>query len=258
MLQFRFILLFCPMLLFSPVLRPQNYVMIKGTVYNLRGELLVGAHAHNISKSYGTFTDFSGTFSLIMDSNDTLKVSMVGYKPFIYRIPDNLNALNYSLKVTLMNDTLIITGPEIRPYPATYPEFRHEFVTMRTPAEKIVKQMNLPTKPYRKKYENPDGGLLLPGPFTLLYDNFSKEAKQKKKMAAILSKTELRNKFLEIISAETLRIRYHCQSDEDIDDILAMCGISREYLRNVPHYMVAERIDQCGKKWKEMKEKNEE
>ncbi|MBW6489772.1 MAG: carboxypeptidase-like regulatory domain-containing protein [Lentimicrobium sp.] len=229
--------------------------MIKGTVYNLRGELLVGAHAHNISKSYGTFTDFSGTFSLIMAGKDSLKVSMVGYKPFFFRIPQNLNSLNYSLKITLLNDTLIITGPEIRPYPATYQDFRQEFITMRTPAEKIVKQMNLPTQPYRRKYENPDGGLLLPGPISLLYDNFSKEAKQKKKMAAIMSKTELRNKFLEIISAETLKIRYNCQSDEDIDNLLMTCGISKELLMSLPHYIIADRVDKCGKNWQQMNAK---
>lgn len=238
---------------FSGTVNSQNYLMIKGSVFNLRGESMVGAHAINLTRNYGTFTDFSGQFSLILAKNDSLKVSMIGYKPFIFKIPENLNALNYSLNITLLTDTLIISGPEIRPYPATYPEFRQEFISMRTPEEKIIKAMNLPTKPFRKKYENPEGGLLLPGPFSLIYDNFSKEAKQKKKMAAIYSKNNLRKKFLEVILLETLTIRYQCETDEDIDDLLQFCGIDLQMLRFSPQYIIAKRIDECGPEWQRKK-----
>jgi hypothetical protein len=231
----------------------QNYLMIKGSVFNLRGESLVGAHAINISRNYGTFTDFSGHFTLILAKNDSLKVSMIGYKPFTLKIPENLNALNYSLNITLLTDTLIISGPDIRPYPATYAEFRQEFVTMQTPEEKITKAMNLPTEPFRRRYENPEGGLLLPGPFSLIYDNFSKEAKQKKKMAAIQSKNNLRKKFLEIVLLETLAIRYQCETDQDVDDLLQFCGVDMQMLKSTPQYIIAKRIDECGPEWKRRK-----
>lgn len=249
----RSLLILIMIVTFSGTVNSQNYLMIKGSVFNLRGESLVGAHAINLTRNYGTFTDFSGHFSLILAKNDSLKVSMVGYKPFILKIPQNLTALNYNLNITLLTDTLIISGPEIRPYPATYPEFRQEFITMRTSEEKIIKAMNLPKEPFRRKYENPEGGLLLPGPFSLIYDNFSKEAKQKKKMAAIYSKNNLRKKFLEIILQETLTIRYQCETDEDVDDLLQFCGIDMQLLKSTPQYIIAKRIDECGSEWKRVK-----
>ena len=249
-----FILILIIIVTFSGTVKSQNYLMVKGSVFNLRGESLVGAHAINLTRKYGTFTDFSGHFSLILAKNDSLKVSMIGYKPFILKIPENLNALNYSLNITLLTDTLIISGPDIRPYPATYAEFRQEFITMQTPEEKIIKAMNLPTEPFRRRYENPEGGLLLPGPFSLIYDNFSKEAKQKKKMAAIYSKNNLRSEFLKIILLETLIIRYQCETDEDVDDLLQFCGIDLEMLESTPQYIIAKRIDECGKEWKRNKE----
>jgi len=248
-----FILILIIIVTFSGTVKSQNYLMVKGSVFNLRGESLVGAHAINLTRKYGTFTDFSGHFSLILAKNDSLKVSMIGYKPFILKIPENLNALNYSLNITLLTDTLIISGPDIRPYPATYAEFRQEFITMQTPEEKIIKAMNLPTEPFRRRYENPEGGLLLPGPFSLIYDNFSKEAKQKKKMAAIYSKNNLRSEFLKIILLETLIIRYQCETDDDVDDLLQFCGIDLEMLKSTPHYIIAKRIDECGMEWKRNK-----
>ncbi len=250
----RFVLIFFALIWLYAPLKSQNYVMIQGSVYNLAGESMVGAHARNQSKGYGTFTDYNGKFSLVLAKNDTLKVSMIGYKPFTLKVPDKLNALNYSIKITLLADTIYISGPEIKPYPATYPEFRKEFMALRTPEEILNKKLALPTEPYRRKYESPDGGLLLPGPVSLLYNKYSKEAKEKKKMAEIFAKQNLRNDFLKIIAPEILDKRYGCSSEQEIDALLEFCGIDGDYLRNVPHYLIADRVDKCGKEWRNRRE----
>ena len=244
------LLVLLALVLFCGPLKSQNYVMIQGSVYNLSGESLVGAHAHNQSKGYGTFTDYNGKFSLVLAKNDTLKVSMIGYRPFMLKISDKLNALNYSIKITLLVDTIYISGPEIRPYPATYPEFRKEFVALRTPEEIAHKKLGLPTQPFRRKYENPDGGLLLPGPVSLLYNQFSKEAKEKKKMGAIIAQNKLRADFLNIITPEILDRRYGCSGEDDIDALLKFCGIDQGYLQRVPHYLIVQRLESCGNQWK--------
>lgn len=253
MATLRILVMFSFLMLISGVAKAQTYVMVNGAVYNLKGESLVGAHARNLSKGYGTFTDYSGKFSLVLAQNDSLKVSMIGYKPFSLKIPDKLNSLSYSLKVTLLADTIIITGPEIRPYPATYPEFRKEFVALRTPEELMQKKLGLPYAPFRKRYENPGGGLLLPGPVSLLYDIFSKEAKQRKKMEAIYAKKNLRAHFLKIISEEILHLRYGCENAGDIDELLAYCGIDDTYLQSVPAYFIAEYLNKCALEWKSSK-----
>lgn len=239
-------------------LKGQDYIMIKGTVYNLKGETLPGANAVNISRNYGTFTDYGGKFTLILAKKDTLKVSMVGFKPFIFRVPEKLQGLNYSMNITLMADTLILQETEIRPYPATYAEFRQEFVTLKTPEEKIVKDMNLPTEPFRRRYENPEGGLLLPGPFSLLYDNFSKEAKQKKKMAEINRKNKLREKFIELITKETLEIKFACHTEDEIDELLYFCGISLGDIEIHKPYYIVSKLNNCADSWKKNNKSKEE
>ncbi|MFH1119668.1 MAG: carboxypeptidase-like regulatory domain-containing protein [Bacteroidota bacterium] len=164
------------LLLIAPAARlsAQAYVMISGQVWNLRGEELVGAHALNVTRKYGTFTDVNGKFFLVLAERDSLKVSMIGYKPFYMHIPTGLTAQSYTLSITLVSDTLLLNEATIRPYPATYREFRQEFLTLNLPEEAAIKRLQLPTEPFRRKFESPDGGLLLPGPFTLLYNAFSK------------------------------------------------------------------------------------
>ncbi|HPG32772.1 MAG: carboxypeptidase-like regulatory domain-containing protein [Lentimicrobiaceae bacterium] len=228
----------------------QSYVMISGTVWNLRGEKLVGAHALNKTRQYGTFTDADAHFFLVLAANDSLKVSMVGYKPYFMQIPEGLTAQTYSLNITLLSDTLILNEAVIKPYPLTYREFRQEFITLRLPEEALQKRLMMPDMPFRRKFENPDGGLLLPGPFTMLYNAFSKEAKELKKMAEIRAKDALREQLLAIISREVISNRYNCNTDTDIDDLILQCGITKEYLTETPHYLIARRLHSCGLVWK--------
>ncbi len=245
MARFKHLLVFLLLLHNTGTLEAQSYILLKGSVLNVKGEALVGAHARSMQRNYGTFTDFRGAFSLVLARNDTLKVTMVGYKAFLFRIPANLSGLNYSLKITLFEDTLMIAGAEIRPYPLTYPEFRQAFIAMKTPEENAIKKLNLPAEPFRRKYENPEGGLLLPGPFSLLYDNFSKEAKQRRKMAEILKRDALRSDFLNIISSSVLSHRFGISTDAEIDELIRNCGISRELLDNIPHYTLILMVENC-------------
>lgn len=227
----------------------QAYVMISGQVWNLKGEQMVGAHALNVNRKYGTFTDVEGRFFLVLAENDSLKVSMIGYKPYFMRIPSGLTAQSYSLSITLVSDTLLLNAATIRPYPRTYREFRQEFLALRLPEEAAIKRLQLPTDPFRSKYATPEGYLALPGPFTLLYNAFSKEAKELRKMQAINEKNELRKKLLSIISQEVLRYRYGCETDDDIDELIYLCGITKEYLSSTPHYLIARRVNACGLTW---------
>lgn len=244
--------------LITPEIRAQDYILIHGTVYNLKGETLPGAHVMNVKRRYGTFTDYKGEYTLILAQRDTMRISMVGYKPFFYVIPASLKGLSYSMKITLLTDTLEISGPEIRPYPATYAEFRQEFVAMKAPEENLIKKLQIPTEPYRSKYSNPEGGLLLPGPFSLLYDNFSKEARQRKKMNAILAAVELRKALLDIFPLEILKLRYGCETGEDVDDLIRFCAIDKTRLQTTPHYLLAGMLDRCGNEWKRQNRLNRE
>lgn len=245
-------LLLLLLLLFITVSRlsAQAYVMISGQVWNLKGEPLVGANALNVTKSYGSFTDSKGKFNLVLAEHDSLRISMIGYKSYRMRIPSGLTAQSYSLNVTLVADTLMLNEATIRPYPATYREFRQEFLSMRAPEEVIIKRLEMPDKPFRHSYESPEGGLLLPGPFTLLYNAFSKEAKELRKVQALREKDDLRALLLGIISREVLHYRYGCDTDDDIDELIFECGITKEYLDATPHYLIARRVSACGIYWK--------
>ncbi len=236
------------MLLLALSSNAQQYVMIKGQVWDLTGEELVGAHAYNITRHYGTFTDIEGIFFLVMNPGDSLRVSMIGYKPYTMKIPQRLSADSYKLDVTLIGDTIILKTAEIKPYPATYAEFKREFMELRVPEEILFEKTNIPHIVYRSKYANPDGGgILLPGPFSLLYNAFSKEGKELKKMNSILAVNRLREQLLSIISKETLEKQYGIKTDDQIDELISRCGITSEFLQNRSDYDIIIYISKCAR-----------
>ncbi len=225
--------------------KAQHYIMIKGQVWDLSGQELVGAHAYNKTRHYGTFTDKNGIFFLVTNPGDSLQVTMVGYKPYKMRIPDRLSADTYKLDVTLIGDTLLLRTAEIKPYPLTYAELKEEFIRLKVPEEKILERIQMPSEVYRSKYSNPDGGLMIPGPFTALYMAFSREGKELKKMNAILTKDRLREKLIDIVSREILDRKFNLKTDSQIDEMIQRCGLTEEFLMRNSGYEVIRHIIRC-------------
>ncbi|HLN53049.1 MAG TPA: hypothetical protein VK212_05030 [Lentimicrobium sp.] len=223
--------------------------MIKGQVWDLTGEKLVGAHAYNGTRHYGTFTDINGIFFLVMSPGDSLRVTMVGYKPYRMRIPARLEATSYKLDITLAGDTILLKTAEIKPYPETYAELKRQFVKLKVDDEKWLDRTRMPDVVYRSKYANPDGsGLILPGPFSLLYNTFSKEAKELKKMNAILATNRVREKLLTIITKSSFEKELGIKTDDQIDILIKRCGITIEFLNSTPEYRVIEYIMDCSRR----------
>lgn len=220
----------------------QHWIMVRGSVYDIKGKPLAGANVRNVKRLYGAFSDSGGEFVLILATADTLEVSMVGFKPFRKEIPRQLTALNYSLNITLLPDTILLKVAEIIPYPLTYQALRQEFIATPSVEEQYFSRLEIPPTV---------GPLIIGGPISFLYNKYSKEARELRKMEVIYANISMRNRFLRIISPETLSIRYGCYSEEDIDDLLRFCGISAHWFNSMSNMQLAERIKTCGEAWKE-------
>jgi len=77
----------------------------------------------------GTFTDFSGFFSIVVRTSETLVFSVLGFKDAFYEIPDTLTRDRYTIFQILTKDTILL--PEAVIYPWPDPDyFVREFLAM--------------------------------------------------------------------------------------------------------------------------------
>ena len=77
----------------------------------------------------GTYSDFSGFFSIVVRERDTIQFTAVGFEPATLVVPDTLDAQRYSIVQLLSQDTVNLPTAVIFPWPSRE-HFKLEFLAM--------------------------------------------------------------------------------------------------------------------------------
>lgn len=102
----------------------------------------------------GTIADFSGFFSIVASTGDTLVFSSFGYKRNEYVIPDTLQSKQYSLIQMMDRDTILLPVTEIKVWP-TYEQFKKAFLNTKVPGDDLARaEKNLNTELIARKAAN--------------------------------------------------------------------------------------------------------
>lgn len=177
----QFILLFFSQLIFAQITDSTKSYILSGTVVNGEtNEVLIGAHITN-SKLFGTGTDGTGTFAITVSADDTILISFVGYKTFIYVAPFQKPG-KYLIKFKLYTSSITLNEVEIFPWP-NYDEFKKAFTELK-PQEPAIKMEGV--KIYQDRNINP---IVIPviaiisNPISVIYDRLlDKKAKLRRRI----------------------------------------------------------------------------
>ena len=82
----------------------------------------------------GTYTDFSGFFSIVVREGDTVRFSAVGFESATLVVPDTLADQRYSIVQLLSQDTINLATAVIFPWPSRE-HFKLEFLAMDVSSE---------------------------------------------------------------------------------------------------------------------------
>lgn len=80
-------------------------------------------------KGRGTYSDFSGFFSIVVEKGDVIIFSAVGYQTVQYAIPDSLTDNRYSLVQLMTQDVVNLPETVVFPWPSR-DHFKLEFLAM--------------------------------------------------------------------------------------------------------------------------------
>jgi|TARA_B110000261_G_scaffold155195_1_gene187692 hypothetical protein len=84
----------------------------------------------------GTISDYSGFYSIVASTGDTLVFTSLGYKTIEYVIPDSLQDQQYSLIQIMGRDTFAIPIAVIDIWPS-YEQFKQAFVNKEIPNSEL-------------------------------------------------------------------------------------------------------------------------
>ena len=166
----RFTLLVLAVGLCSVLAKAQNFPTgVDSTLVQLSGLVLDGSQEELASVPYaniyiegvgrGTYTDFSGFFSIVVREGDTVRFSAVGFETATLVVPDTLEDQRYSIVQMLSQDTFNLPVAVIFPWPSRE-HFKLEFLAMDVSSElQRQAQANLAERRLReaRKEVLPDG-----------------------------------------------------------------------------------------------------
>lgn len=87
------------------------------------------ATVHLPEKKRGTYSDYRGFFSLVVEKGDKVRFNCVGLEPVILTIPDTLTRDRYSMVQLMVSDPINLAPVVIFPWPSKE-HFKIEFLKM--------------------------------------------------------------------------------------------------------------------------------
>ncbi|MEM0993044.1 MAG: carboxypeptidase-like regulatory domain-containing protein [Bacteroidota bacterium] len=107
-----------------------------------------------LKKGRGTYTDFKGFFSIVVEKGDTIEFSAVGYETVRFGIPDDLEDNRYSVVQLMTEDLVNLPETVIFPWPSR-DHFKLEFLAMDvTPELQEYAAENLASQTLEQMREN--------------------------------------------------------------------------------------------------------
>lgn len=109
-----------------------NLVQFSGMVLDGTTDELLPVPYTNIlvvGKGRGTYSEFSGFFSLVVEKGDTVRFSAIGFKTTDYFVSDTLTDNRYSLVQLLTRDDINLPEAVVFPWPSRE-HFKLEFLAM--------------------------------------------------------------------------------------------------------------------------------
>ena len=115
----------------------ENLVQFSGMVLDGSSDELIPVPYTNIlvkDKGRGTYSDFTGFFSIVVEKGDVIEFSAVGYKTVEYQIPAKLKDNRYSIVQLMTRDTVNLPETVVFPWPGKE-HFKLEFLAMDVSSE---------------------------------------------------------------------------------------------------------------------------
>ncbi len=129
--------LFLSISLFAQAVQDTSLVQFSGMVLDGTTADLIPVPYTNVivkGKARGTYSDFNGFFSIVVEKGDIIEFSAVGYKSVEYVIPKNLKDNRYSLVQLMTQDTINLPETVVFPWPSKE-HFKLEFLAMDVTSE---------------------------------------------------------------------------------------------------------------------------
>ncbi len=232
----------------------QNQDIVTGKVLNAANDLpLENVNIVNLNQVKGTTTSDSGDFKLPATVNDTLYFSYLGFRTIQVRVTNDW--LKYGVvKVKMTELGIALEEVLIKPIQLTgyleidvknipiYENYRYSISGLNSAYEGGDYSPNATAKALGAIFNPADA----------LYNIFGNNPKQMRKLRQMKDDDEIRKLLLTKFDRQTLGAVLQ-MNQVDIDEILARCNYSKDFMRNANDLQILDAINGCYEEYKVLK-----
>jgi hypothetical protein len=217
----------------------KTMVKISGRVVAVRDTLGISyAHILNLSHPYGTISNEIGNFTFSCNRGDTLQISAIGFETYLFATGTlDPRKTENNVRIRLIPKIYMLPSVTILPF-RTREGMRRYFVNMPLP-DKDKREIALSKLNINRKEEIggvPQSGLTLPGPATLLWDLFSREAKEKRKYDKLIAQDNLNLQIAKRYNPDVVALVIGQDDPNLIKDFMNYCNITLPFLSTINDY----------------------
>lgn len=241
------------LLLFSLYSIAQNTSEITGKVVDTRGDALENVHVINLNKVIGSITDPKGNFIIDAVVNDTLHLSILGFKSIKIKVTNDWvnfgeNTIELTESVYALEEVLIY------PHKLTgFLEIDTKYIPLNNAKRYSISGLS---KSYESGKKGPGGINKLLGaifnPADLLYNTFSKKGKQMRKLRE-MKKDDYIRKILSQKFDRELLCSFLKINPTELEDVLGQCNYSENFIKTANDLQILDAISSCYEEYKVLK-----
>lgn len=214
---------------------------------------LANVNIININKVKGTTSDENGRFMLEISVNDTLHLSLIGFKSLRIRATNDW-IKNKTATILLTEKAIALEEIVVRPYNLTgYLEIDSKLIPERENYRYSIS--GLPHGYEAGEYSPNAFGRVLGSifnPADALYNFFGKKPKELKKLRDMKKDDTVRNLLESKFDREMISVLLGIDKNE-IPEILTRCNYSESFIQTANDLQILDAISQCYEEYKVLK-----
>ncbi|HOY37785.1 MAG: carboxypeptidase-like regulatory domain-containing protein [Bacteroidales bacterium] len=229
----------------AQLIRMNNRMVIAGIVVDAETEASMPyVNVYVKHTRTGTITDTAGYFVLFVNIGDTIIFSSIGYEKLHVLAIDTLGDISRPAWVRLKRKVYELQTVDIIAL-RRYEQFKYEFTTMVLPENDYTHAArNFPVRPPELDYYTRQGasgfGLIF-SPISALYDAFSKEGKERRKLEEIEEQDALKKEVAKKYNPAMV-MRITGLNEPDAIAFMNWCQLPDRLILNATEYQIIEII----------------
>lgn len=230
----------------------QSQVKISGSVIDSKTkEPVPFVHVYTKSLSAGTNTNEHGKFTVQIDKADTLVFSAVGFDKYFFSLRQDDVRSYYDVVIELDFKTYELEPVKVTAY-KDIEQFKKDILALDIPTRKKELKIDIPRN--ARLYNDPrlnnhlgndmGGGVVMQGPIDALYNAFSRQGRQLKKVDALQEERSKRQAIGSKYNMEVVK-RITSLNEEGAKRFMEWCKFEDEFLLASSEYELTVAVLRC-------------